>query len=387
MQTTRAPGSTGGTNSTPSAGTVSPAGSAARYPAGVGPELLEPGEHGDLRAVLGQRRDLHGAAVPADADDPHAGFLLDQVPPQEGDGAGQRVGGRIGGAEPHVVGAVVDVQLDVGQPQAGEPLALHARDEPVGPAVQQQERRRGGGDVADRAGLRRAVGHARRRARRAAAPRGWCASAGSVPRSVANAARSLGAYQAATAATALDGPVTPTSPSRAGSVDQAEQLGQVPTGGLAPGGDPVRVDAELVGARPQPADGGLGVVQLGRPDRLAGEPVVDAGHRDAGLRHLLERVRVGAAVGRAGGVPAAQPPAAAVQEDDDRRGRRVRGEVQVELQRPRRRAAPRTGRRTAPGRHRRPGRGGAAAPRAPAGGRGSGRRGHRVRRPATGAAA
>jgi hypothetical protein len=70
---------------------------------------------------------------------------------------------------------------------------------------------------------------------------------------------------------------------------QAEQLGEVPAGRLAPGRDPLAVDAQFTGAGAQPAHRGLDVVQLRGPDSLAGQPVVGTGHRDARARHLLER--------------------------------------------------------------------------------------------------
>ena len=172
MQTTRAPGSTGGTNSSRRRRQRLAGRLPGEVAGGVGPELLQAGDHGDLRAVVRQRRDLH-AAVPADAHDPHlSSSLVRRARTPKRRRRTSTVRSRAccaasGEPEPHVVGVLVEVQLglDAGLDEgAVEPLALHARDEPVGRAVQQQERRGAGGDVRERAGLRGEVRHRRHRA-------------------------------------------------------------------------------------------------------------------------------------------------------------------------------------------------------------------------------
>ena len=203
--------------------------------------------------------------------------------------------------------------------RAMQPFALRARDEPVGRAVQQQERRSSSGDVGDGAGLSGGIGD---RGRRCAQQPGLAgirvhrigAGIGRHGRQIArrvpgddgaDPARRPGHSDAALERGVVHG--------------QAEQFGQVTAGRLAPGRDPLAVDAEFAGAGAQPADGRLDVMELRRPLRLTGQPVVGAGHGDARARQLLERRGLRTAERGARQVAAARPPAAAVQEQHGRR--------------------------------------------------------------------
>ncbi len=257
---------------------------------------------------------------------------------EEGDRPLQRIGRSFRRAEPHVIGVVVQVQVGVcaDRDQCGvQALALPERDQPVGAAVQQQDRRRAGRDVADRAGqggqIRDAGGG---RAQQLRLPGGGVERIGSGVgghrRDVAG--RVPGNHRADRARSGdSDGAVECCVTGR-----QSEQFGEVAAGGLAPGGDASRIDPDLAGPCPQPADCGLRVMQWGGKGGLAGKSVVDAGHRDSRLRNQFEGVRGRAGVGGSRAVPAAQSPAAAVQEDHDGHvGRRGRRQPQVQLERPR----------------------------------------------------
>ena len=88
----------------------------------------------------------------------------------------------------------------------------------------------------------------------------------------------------------------------------AEHGDQVAAGRGAPDADVVGVEVVLGGVGPQPADGRLAVLDLGREDGVLAQAVVDAGHGVAlgGQRHG------GAALFAAG------PPGPAVNPDDQR---------------------------------------------------------------------
>ena len=88
----------------------------------------------------------------------------------------------------------------------------------------------------------------------------------------------------------------------------------MPACGTADHADLLRVDVQLPGVSPQPADRGLAVVNLFRPSRLTGEPVVQgcSGER-AILDEYLQHADEGIAL-----VPVG--PAAAMDGDDERSG-------------------------------------------------------------------
>jgi hypothetical protein len=116
---------------------------------------------------------------------------------------------------------------------------------------------------------------------------------------------------------------------------QTQQFGQVPAGGLTPGSNTGWVDPDLIGSCSQPADRSLGVVQLRRPLRLPGQPVVDTGDRDPRLRQAFERTGRPFGVRGPSAMPAAELPAPAVQEYHRRNERsRHSRQVEVEFQRP-----------------------------------------------------
>ena len=156
---------------------------------------------------------------------------------------------------------------------------------------------------------------------------------GSVPRSPGSPARSLGVYQADHGADPGRRPDEADLAVEVGS-GQAEQRRQMTTGRLAPGGDPFRIDPDLVRAGPQPTHCGLGVVQLSGPDGFTAQSVIDAGHREAGGGDPFEGSGSGVGESRTGAAPTAQPPAAAVQEDHDRhRADGIRRQVEIQFQR------------------------------------------------------
>jgi hypothetical protein len=85
--------------------------------------------------------------------------------------------------------------------------------------------------------------------------------------------------------------------------------------------DPLGIDAELVGVRPQVGQRAEGVLRLRRIDRVRDQSVVDVGDHVAGAREAVRDL--------VGLVPRAVPPAAAVDEEDRGCGRGAHRGVDV----------------------------------------------------------
>ena len=86
--------------------------------------------------------------------------------------------------------------------------------------------------------------------------------------------------------------------------------------GVAPGVDPVRIHVELPGAVPEPAHGGLRVVQLRREMSRPAEPVVRGNHNEPRVCEPPERAEPHAVQHRAERGTLPHPPAAAVEVHD-----------------------------------------------------------------------
>lgn len=106
---------------------------------------------------------------------------------------------------------------------------------------------------------------------------------------------------------------------------------KVRSGGGAPDGDAVWIDAVFCGIGPQEADGGFDVVQRRRKASFAAQPVL---HRRDHEAAFGERGEHGGEVGEvAGGAFGAGRPASAVQEDDERSRVIASGAIEVEQHR------------------------------------------------------
>ena len=106
-------------------------------------------------------------------------------------------------------------------------------------------------------------------------------------------------------------------------IGDTDERGEVSAGGTAGDDDLPGIDAQLGLVGAEVADGGLDVVRLGGELRLGGEPVIDAGHGEAGGDQAAEREF---------GFRAGTPGAAMDIDDEGRMGRGRKVEVEVERQ-------------------------------------------------------